>query len=80
MKVTATRKKKDFKPIDLTLTLESEDQLNAIYSLFNHESIRKFLEPHGIKNGDVRTALERAAGIKPDYHVAFEILIVELKK
>lgn len=79
MKVAATREKKAFRPIDLTLTIESEDQLNAIYSLFNYEPIRTILEPVGIMTEGVRVALEGAFGGLPRYGEAFKDLATKCK-
>lgn len=60
MKVTATRENENFKPIELTLTIESEDQLKAVFCLFNHSVLCLFLEARGIEPTRVRGALKGA--------------------
>jgi len=48
MKVNTKSKSKEvFEPIELTFTIESEEELSAIYSLFDHSDlIDGFIDPY----------------------------------
>ena len=45
--------KKEFKPFDVTITIETQKESNALYTLFNFSSIVAFLESYGLDNGTV---------------------------
>jgi hypothetical protein len=53
MKVAATRDSSAFKPVTLTLTLESQPEVDAIFAIFNHQAIldgtRRVLDEEAVR-------------------------------
>ncbi len=81
MKVLANPKDKTFMPIELVLVLETQEELNAIYSIFNHCDITDWLcKATGSRNDvSIRKSLEDAYGGKVPYESAHWALVTKLK-
>ena len=56
-KVSARQIYDNFKPLEVCITLESQEEINALYCLFNHAKILKVLESHGFCTSDFRNLL-----------------------
>ena len=57
MKVT-TDTNKEFQPITLNITLESENEVEALFAIFNYAPIASFGEEHGLNSEAIRNMLE----------------------
>jgi hypothetical protein len=44
--VTQTPPPASFKPVTLSITFETQDELNAFYTLYNHSNVERFLCNH----------------------------------
>lgn len=60
-----------FQPAKLILELESIEEINVMYALFNTPRISKILDRYEIKHGNIRRALDQLIGF--DKNKAFMI-------
>jgi hypothetical protein len=68
MKCIAKREEPKFEPLTLEITLESENEVNAFYALFNVMDICVVLREAGIEPEKVRNAIKNLLGNDyPDY-------------
>jgi hypothetical protein len=68
-KVKATARVEDvkvFKPITVSVTLETQGDVDAFYALFNHERIRRNCGWTPEQTKSIRIAIEAACGCEPD--------------
>jgi hypothetical protein len=73
MKVNA-RVEKGFNPVDINITLETEEELNAFYCMFNHSRIID-ASGMGVINADaVRDVIKNELGKTPEYRDQWEKL------
>lgn len=72
MKATSNIAKKEFKPIDLTLTIESESELRTLYSLFANTSNSHIAEMSR-ENPDDNFEVEGVHGVTGVYDIYLEI-------
>ncbi len=62
MKAVATREEEKFKPITLTLTIESKDELEALYQIgYHHEQVKQVLTDHKSSLYDICETISSAA-------------------
>jgi len=57
MKVTSNAGDRKFKPIILNITLESLEEVNMMYSLFNYSPLCALLKLHGINSDAIRNEI-----------------------
>lgn len=72
MKVIGEREKEIFKPIELKIILESEDEINAFYSIFNWAPLDDICRKYGIKSDLIRNKIYTLLGKYPDYDKIFK--------
>jgi hypothetical protein len=51
-----------FVPMELTLTFQSQKEIDGFYHLFNHPLLCSYLREHGIKPEQVRDAIPSGCG------------------
>jgi len=61
-KVTVTQEKDQFKPITVSITLENQQEVDALYCVFNYTQIIAFLNKNGISGNLIQSALKRYSG------------------
>ena len=49
----------EFKPFELRLSVESMEEAQALYLLFNYSPIARILEKQGIEPGEIRRELSK---------------------
>lgn len=59
--------KKDFEPVTISITFETEDEAGAFYAITNYTDICEFAKSHGLELGIIRKALGGKFG-KGDYY------------
>ena len=79
MKVDATPEKREFSPLSITITFESEKEMNAFYALFNHGGIMRALDIPNADHWEIRNAIKVAHGKDPNY-VSFHNRLNDLIK
>jgi hypothetical protein len=57
MKATARKKEPPFQPVELTLVLDSQDQVDGVYAIFNIPALCEFFGALGGKACLVRDAI-----------------------
>lgn len=82
MKVKACKEEmpKLFVPVNITITLESKQELGAFYSIFNHAAIHEAILQFGLLPGNIMKRLNELAEGSVDYISEFNILKNEFKK
>ena len=68
------RVSEDFKPIEINIVLETEDEAKKLYHLFNHLSLIDFM---GFNENDARNAIGHEFH-DSDYHIRFWDKVKEL--
>lgn len=63
MKITSTKASNKFQPVTISMTFESQEELDAMGSLFNTSIISDYLQNNGIKNEIYKTFREAGANI-----------------
>lgn len=71
MRATSDKKEK-FNPVSITITMESEAEMNQFYSIFNQTRIRDVTPDIG--DDLIRKAIEDANGGMPNYNEAFDVI------
>jgi hypothetical protein len=71
--------KSGFKPIDLTISIESKEELSAIYVLFNHTYVLEAPGMGAINATAVRASLQKAAEGRIEYSEQFDKLDRHIK-
>ena len=57
MKVSASRESEKFKPVTVAIVLESDEQVQMFYSLFNYRVIADVLRRHTLSADAIRAAI-----------------------
>lgn len=70
---------KSFKPFTVNIIIESQDEAETLYALFNNEKIRYLLGVTTTETGEVRTAIQKGVGGMVNYHSKFDELVKILK-
>lgn len=71
---------KSFNPITISITLETEEELNALYVMFNHCYITEAPGMESIDTTAVRESIKKELGHTPDYKGQFNKLDMFFKE
>ncbi len=62
MRVFAKKYETGFSPIQLSITIETKEELKVFYSLFNHVKVCNWLRESGVDPDKIRSPLFTVAG------------------